>query len=84
MKTTAMLFFPDPCEDSPCHNGGTCHFDDSQKHGFRCHCPEHYTGPECEVVNKKWQGEISELGVQNAFYKYNIMSFHLLSKLKKS
>ena len=39
------LLFTDPCESSPCKNGGKCKSENGQ---WICHCTSKYFGSSCE------------------------------------
>ncbi len=41
----------DPCQRSPCQNGGKCDPKLGSDRGFKCHCPLGYAGELCEVAN---------------------------------
>ncbi|XP_078697735.1 basement membrane-specific heparan sulfate proteoglycan core protein-like isoform X8 [Branchiostoma floridae x Branchiostoma belcheri] len=40
------------CADKPCKNGGTC-VEATTEYGFRCECPEGYSGRTCEGVGER-------------------------------
>ena len=42
-----LISTANPCESSPCKNGGKCK---NKGNGFECECPEHYEGTTCESI----------------------------------
>ena len=46
MYFTAVV---EPCDDSPCKNGGTCVNGDNS---FKCQCPRNFKGTTCEGITK--------------------------------
>ena len=43
-----LPFADDPCEDSPCLNGGTCMATQEEDSHFKCNCTAGFTGAHCE------------------------------------
>ena len=43
-----LPFADDPCEDSPCLNGGTCTTSQEEDSQFKCTCKAGFTGTRCE------------------------------------
>ena len=41
-----LITFQDPCDPSPCQNGGTCRADGDR---YQCDCTDGYTGRDCEI-----------------------------------
>ena len=42
-----------PCDDSPCLNGGTCEYMNDEDTLFKCTCPSGCSGKKCETCEKK-------------------------------
>ena len=40
-----LVFLVNPCDSSPCKNGGTCENDEDT---FACNCTEKFEGSTCE------------------------------------
>ena len=40
-----LVFLVNPCDSSPCKNGGTCENDEDT---FTCNCTEKFEGPTCD------------------------------------
>ena len=45
------LFF-NACRPEPCMNGGNCMLAELDLLGYRCECPDYFTGPNCEFENE--------------------------------
>ena len=45
MVINVVAVLPKACLKRPCHNGGTCHGDDSD---YYCECTKDYIGVDCE------------------------------------
>ena len=51
LNVHVQLSVPDPCENNPCGNGGTCMQEPGSCSGFSCVCTECFTGPSCAAGN---------------------------------
>ena len=45
------LFF-NACQPEPCLNGGKCVLAELDLLGYRCECPDYFSGPSCELENE--------------------------------
>ncbi|RMZ92982.1 jagged-2, partial [Brachionus plicatilis] len=43
--------YQNPCEQSPCENGGSCSLRNDSRLGYHCHCPKEFTGQNCSLAN---------------------------------
>ena len=55
-----------PCNSSPCQNGGRCSQASWKKSGYYCYCKPEYTGESCEIGKESILFRMNGLSRQNA------------------